>query len=170
MSDRVEATTIRPTRRDEPVALRQLRLRALAQAPDAFASALADESAYELGHWEQLVAGADGRTVVVAEAPDGRLVGMAGGRWVDRGSGVAGLWGLWVEPGVRRSGTGRGLVEGVRAWAAAHGARFLRLGVFSAGGEAALAFYRTLGFVDLDDPVPMRSNPSRLVVVMVRPV
>ena len=31
-------------------------------------------------------------------------------------------------------------------------------------------FYAGLGFVALDDPVPMRVDPSRLVAFMVRPV
>jgi hypothetical protein len=39
-------------------------------------------------------------------------VAMAAGRWFDRQQRIAQLWGMWVEPGLRRQGLGRRLVEG----------------------------------------------------------
>jgi hypothetical protein len=42
--------------------------------------------------------------------------------------------------------------------------------VLDSDGDRAAAFYRRLGFVALDEPAPLRADPSRLVTFMVRPV
>lgn len=154
----------------EAAALRELRLRALGDAPEAFVADVAGESALEFGHWEWLAAGGEERTVLVAQGDDAGLVGMVGGRWFDRERGVAQLWGLWVDPALRGGGVGAALVDGITGWAAALGGRFVRLGVIDPSGERVTAFYRGLGFVALGEPAPMRSDPSRLVVFMLRPV
>jgi GNAT superfamily N-acetyltransferase len=163
-------TVIRPVVAGEAEALRELRLRALAQAPEAFVSDVAGESAREPEHWHGLIDDAAQRTVLVAQADDGRLVGIAGGRWFHRERSIAQLWGLWVDPALRGSGVGAALVAGIGAWAAGLGAGFVRLGVLDSDGDRAAAFYRRLGFVALDEPAPLRADPSRLVTFMVRPV
>jgi GNAT superfamily N-acetyltransferase len=162
---------IRRINAGEAPALRALRLRALADAPAAFVAKLADESARDDDHWRQLVEDAvvgEPGTIVVA-VRDGRWVGMAAGRWFERERGIAQLWGLWVDPASRGTGTGEALVGAVRGWAAAHGATFIRLGVIEPA-EALRRFYEGLGYVTLDDPAPMRIDPSRLATFMVRPV
>jgi GNAT superfamily N-acetyltransferase len=165
-------TEIRRIRAGEAPALRELRLRALADAPAAFASTLAAESALDDDHWRRLVEDAvagEQRTIVVA-VDGGRWVGMAAGRWFERDRGIAQLWGLFVDPAARGTSTGAGLVGAVRGWAAAHGAGFIRLGVIEPGGGTIRRFYAGLGFVELDEPAPMRIDPSRLAVFMARPV
>ena len=57
----------------------------------------------------------------------------------------------------------------VRDWAAAQGATFVRLGIIEPADELR-RFYARLGFVALDDPAPMRVDPTRLAAFMVRPV
>ena len=168
---RVHRPEIRPIRAGEALALRELRLRALADAPAAFASTLAAESALDDDRWRRLVDDAvAGEQGTIAVAVDGvRWVGMAAGRWFDRERGIAQLWGLWVDPAARGTGTAPALVGAVRDWAAAGGATFIRLGVIEPAGGLR-RFYARLGFVALDDPVPMRIDPTRLAVFMVRPV
>jgi GNAT superfamily N-acetyltransferase len=166
----IGATVIRPVVAGEDEALRELRLRALAEAPEAFVSDVADESAREPAHWRGLIDDPEQGTVLVAQATDGRLTGMAGGRWFDRERGTAQLWGLWVDPTLRGSGLGAALVTGIGEWAARLGAGFVRLGVLDSDGNRAEAFYHRLGFVALDEPAPLRTDPSRLVTFMVRPV
>ena len=161
---------VRPIAVGEAGALRELRLRALRDAPEGFASDLAGDSALGFEHWQRLTVGGDKRTTLVAQADDDRLVGMAGGRWFDQERGIAQLWGLWVEPALRGGGVGAELVAQVNAWAAGAGAGFVRLGVLESGGEPVKAFYRRLGFVALDEPAPLPANPSRLATFMVRPV
>jgi GNAT superfamily N-acetyltransferase len=165
-----ELIAIRATAAGEAQALRELRLRALAQAPEAFASDIAGETGREPAHWARLVAGGDDQTVLVAQHRDGGLVGMAGGYWFDRRRGIVQLWGLWVDPGLRGGGTGAALVAGVVEWAARLGARALRLGVIDPDGDGlgVTAFYRRLGFATVGAPAPMRSDPARLVSYMIR--
>jgi GNAT superfamily N-acetyltransferase len=167
----VPAISVRTVRSDEAPSLRELRLRSLADAPNAFASTLAAESALDDDHWqgrvEEAVAGREG---TIAVAVDGeRWVGMAGGYWFDRDRGIAQLWGLFVAPSARGGGTGAALVGAVRGWAASGGATFVRLGVIEPADDLR-RFYTRLGFVALDDPAPMRIDPTRMALFMVRPV
>jgi GNAT superfamily N-acetyltransferase len=171
MPERADTAVIRPVAAGEAPALRALRLRALAGAPTAFASTHADELGLPDDHWQRLVADAvagEQRTVAIAVAGE-RWVGMAAGRWFERDRGIAQLWGLWVEPDARGTRTGAALVDAVRDWAAASGATFLRLGIIEPADELR-RFYTRLGFVALDDPAPMRSDPTRMAFFMVRPV
>ena len=161
---------IRPVAAGEAEALRELRLRALVDSPEAFVSDVESESAHEPAHWEQLTAGGDERIVLVAQDEGGRLAGMVGGGWFDRERGIAHLWGLWVEPAIRGSGVGAALVRGILEWAVGAGAGSVRLGVIDPGGDGTTAFYRRLGFVALDEPVPLRADPSRSVTYMIRSV
>lgn len=162
--------TIRAAGADDAPDLRALRLRALAEAPSAFGSTLKDEQALPADHWRELaVRSARADETVVFVAVDGvRWLGMAAGRWYDRGEGVAGLWGMWVDPEVRRFGAGARLVGAVHDWAAERGARVLRLGVV--GGEPAAAFYARLGFVATGETSTLTRDPSVPAVFMARPV
>jgi GNAT superfamily N-acetyltransferase len=171
MPGRPDTPVVRPVAAAEAPALRELRLRALADTPAAFASTLAAESLLEDDHWQRLVddavAGEPGTIAIAVDAA--RWVGMAAGGWFARERGIAQLWGLWVDPVARGTGTGVALVGAVRDWAAAGGATFIRLGLIEPA-DALRRFYARLGFVELDDPAPMRIDPSRLASFMVRPV
>lgn len=96
--------------------MRALRLRALADAPEAFEMTLAQAEQGMDEDWRQRVAGGDERVTFVEEDEDGNLVGMAVGLF-DPDARVAHLVGMFVEPGKRRAGLGRGLVEAVESWA-----------------------------------------------------
>ena len=90
----------------------------------------------------------------------GRWVGMAGGYWFEREPGIAQLWGLWVEPAARGTRIGAALVGAVADWAVRGGATYVRLGIIEPADELR-RFYAGLGFVALDDPAPMRTDPTR---------
>jgi GNAT superfamily N-acetyltransferase len=167
----VSAASVRTIRLDESAALRALRLRALAEAPAAFASTLAAESALDDDHWRRLVQEAlagDKGTIAIAIDGD-RRVGMAGGYWFERDPGIAQLWGLWVDPAARGTRIGAALVEAICDWAVSGGATYLRLGIIEPADDLR-RFYARLGFVALDDPAPMRSDPTRSAAFMVRRV
>jgi GNAT superfamily N-acetyltransferase len=156
---------IRPVAPDEASALRELRLRALADAPGAFAQTLATEASHPHCHWTQLARAAS----VFVAIGNHRWVAMAAGRWYDEDSGVAQLWGLWVDPGWRRAGIGAGLVAEVDRWAAARGARRLRLGII-VGGTDVERFYTRLGFARTGEVRPLPWDESRLALFLARPV
>ena len=163
--------TVRAVGTADAVPLRALRVRALAESPDAFGATVADELKLTPDDCAQLIGRcqvADELAIYVALAGEA-WVGMGGGRWFDRERGVAQLWGMWVDPAVRGRRLGERLVVAVRAWAADHGARFLRLGVASPPGDV-IAFYERLGFVRTGEIRPLRRDPSRQAVYLVRPV
>lgn len=157
--------TVRAVRSGEHEALRELRLRAMADAPEAFGASLDDERARPESEWVALAEGGDDGVMFVA-IDDDRWVGLGAGR-LDAERGIAHLWSMWVEPAHRGSGLGSRLVIAVRDWAAARGARFVRLGVV--GTSSAMAFYERLGFVDTGERKPLRRDPSLIAVYMVRP-
>jgi ribosomal protein S18 acetylase RimI-like enzyme len=162
--------TVRAVRAGEQEPLRELRLRAMAQAPAMFGSTLLQESAHPEAHWSRLAegVGADGgETAVYVAIDDERWVGMAAGRWFDQPRGIAQLWGMWVESELRGRGTGERLAQAVRGWAQNHDARFLRLGVIE--NSPAISLYERLGFVDTGERNPLHRDPAVTAVYMVRP-
>jgi ribosomal protein S18 acetylase RimI-like enzyme len=119
---------------------RDLRLCALADAPDAFAATLADERGFPEARWRGRLAREDAATFVAlhADRPSGIVVGGP----FDDG---AGLFSLWVAPAARGHGLGAALVRAVIAWAGArgHGRVLLDVGDDNA---PAVALYAALGF------------------------
>lgn len=164
---------IQRLRRGDGDQLRDVRLRALADAPYAFSSSFDRESDLGPEFWDDLVAQSEfGETGVVFVAVDhGQCVGMAGGRFVDDGREVVMLWGMWVDPAARRHGLGQALVEAVVDWARAGGARCLRLAVTDCeASRPAALLYGKLGFVDTGEQEPLRWNPSLVARVLARSV
>lgn len=123
--------------------VRAVRLRALADSPDAFARRLADERALPAEHWQQRLKDTDAATfLAVTEEAD---VGLAvGSRWDDREN-AAGLFSMWVAPEARGQGAGDLLVKSVVAWAAGGG--FARL-ILEVGDDnaPAIRLYERHGF------------------------
>ncbi len=158
--------TVRAGRAGEGARLRELRMRAVAEAPGAFGSTAEHEEQLPDEHWSALAAGGDDNGVYVA-IDDEAWIGMAAGRWFDRERGIVQLWGMWVEPGRRSERIGERLVVSVRGWATTHGAHFMRLGVIDA--SPAIPFYERLGFVLTGETKPLMRDPSVLAVYMARP-
>jgi ribosomal-protein-alanine N-acetyltransferase len=102
--------------------------------------------------WRALLESGHG-TLLVAEAPDGGLAGLA--VVVGRTSPELGML---VAEGLRRRGVGHALVDACVAWARAAGARELLLHVFP-HNTAAVALYEKHGFVRLG--VSLRRYPRR---------
>jgi GNAT superfamily N-acetyltransferase len=162
---------VRVVRAGDETRLRALRLRALADSPGAFAATAEQEAQLPAAHWAELARqsqAADHLAIYVAI--DGEeWLGMGAGRWHERDRGIAQLWGMWVDPSARGLGLGERLVADVCGWAAAQGARFLRLGVATRPGDAT-PFYERLGFVPTGERMMMRADPTRPAHFLVRPV
>ncbi len=153
---------MRRLRADEAGALRDVRLRALRDAPEAFWSTWEHEAGLGAGEWARRAeeaAAAERAVVAVAEDGDGRLVALAGGRLDDEDPARADLWGTWVDPAWRGGGRGLGaaVVGEVVAWARSRGARRLVLWV-SDEVPAAAALYARLGFVPTGRVGPERGE------------
>lgn len=163
--------SVRAVRRHDAESLRALRLRALAESPEAFAGAAEQEALLPGSHWRELALQSElGDHLAIYVATEGeRWLAMGAGRWFDRERAIAQLWGMWVDPTLRGRGVGERLVSSVRGWAAGQGARFLRLGVATRAGDAT-GFYERLGFVRTGEVRPMRTDPARMAHFLVRPV
>jgi GNAT superfamily N-acetyltransferase len=159
---------IRTPRPDEWRAVRALRLRALGDAPDAFGSTLARETAEPEAAWRAFWLERPGTLALIAE-DEGRLVGMAFG-WPSRDDvDIAGLYGMWVDPVARRHGVGAALAEAVVTWARTSGSHAVELGV-TVSNPGAVAFYAALGFVDTGERYPLREGSDLTIQVMTRPL
>jgi ribosomal protein S18 acetylase RimI-like enzyme len=119
---------------------RRLRQAALAQAPRAFGSRLADwqgEGDRE-ERWRARLDLAGSHNLVAVL--DGEPVGMASGL---RGSdGTVELISMWVAPSARGRGVADALVREVERWARASGARVLRLDVAEDNLDAQAVYAR----------------------------
>ena len=136
---------IRRIRPDDGPVLRTLRLRSIADAPDAFGQPIDEARARPDGEWQRSArqsSHGDNRTWLLAES-QGRAVGLVQGR--KRRPATLLLFSMWVDPSVRRFGVGRNLIDALEAWADGWDAGETILWVF-AGNAAALDFYRNLGF------------------------
>jgi GNAT superfamily N-acetyltransferase len=125
--------------------LRDLRLRSIADSPDAFGQPLTEARERPDREWHQSArqsSRGDSRTWLIAEA-DGHSVGLVQGR--KRRPSTLLLFSMWVDPSVRRSGVGRALVDALEDWARIWRARETVLWVYGDNREA-IRFYRDLGF------------------------
>ena len=142
---------VRPARPGDEDALRALRLRALAEAPEAFSSTLEREAARPATFWRELAAGERGLCLLALDG--GEAVGLAGA--LPDGD----VWGMWVAPEARRAGAGRALLTAIEVWARTRELDRLSLRV-SEAAPAARALYRAAGFAEEGAGRPLRSNPA----------
>jgi len=143
---------------------REIRLRALADAPDAFGSRYEDELGSGEAEWRAWITGWEGarNAMVVAEAGQdwvGIAVGSRSGEEPD-----AHLYSMWVDSAWRRRGLGARLVEEVVSWARSWGARAVELGVTHS--NEAERFYERLGFRPTGESGPLREGSELLVLVL----
>ena len=135
---------VRKLQADDVSRFRELRLKALRDAPTAFASSYEEDAALSE---ESLRARLDaGPSAVFGAFAGETLVGMAGFFALSgpkrRHRGL--LWGVFVDAGQRGRGLARQLVERVIRHAGQH-VRILEAGV-TAGNDSAAALYDSLGF------------------------
>jgi RimJ/RimL family protein N-acetyltransferase len=139
----------------EWTALRDVRLRALADAPHAFASTYAREAAFDEAEWRRRIEGGPWWLACA----DGVPAGTVAGYWTDEDGGTRHLVAMWVDPAHRGSHAAPQLVEAVCRWAAEDGGRVVSLWVAD-GNDRARRFYERLGFVGTGERQPLPSAPE----------
>jgi GNAT superfamily N-acetyltransferase len=143
---------------DDWLEIRDVRLRSLADAPEAFTSKHDNEAGYDEARWRQMAS--TGRWFVAA---DGELVGVAVGVNGPPGAmKTRELVGMWVAPSHRRRGVARALLDAVKAWAVSDGAITLRLGVRE-GNDQARAAYLRMGMCPSGEREPEVDHPARVI-------
>lgn len=171
MSSPHPAIHVRPLRPAEWPLYRDLRLRSLADAPDAFGSTHAQEAARPDAAWAARLDAArlSGRDFPLVAEADDEAVGLA---WVKLDEAVppaADLYQVWVAPSVRGRGAGTALLAAATQRARDAGAVALRLGV-TWDDSAAVRLYQRAGFEPVGPLEPLRdgsalqSQPMRLVL------
>ena len=152
---------IRPIYAEEWRELREVRLRALADAPQAFGSTLSHEEQFLDDVWiARAQRGAAGETTRTFLAGlDGQFCGLAGVFLSAKDSTVADLVSFWVDPAHRRQGIGLRLVRSAEQWAQEMGAETLELWVTETNGPAR-RLYEQAGFTDTGRRQPLPSHPN----------
>ena len=120
--------------------VRAVRLRALADTPDAFASTLSNEQNMPDEKWSARLATLDAATFIAVL--DDRDIGIAVGAYFD---GAAGLFAMWLAPEARGKGIGDALIRAVIDWAkeSGHDRLVLEVGDWN---QPAINLYRRNGF------------------------
>jgi GNAT superfamily N-acetyltransferase len=142
---------------------RDIRLRALRDAPSAFATILAEAEVFPDDVWRSRVtaaaAGVDS-TLYLAVDGTGADVGMVAAIRSRTEPSAAELISMWVAPSARRSGAGAELVGHVIDWASDSGYSRVELWV-TRGNDAAERLYRRVGFTETGDVKPLPSDPCK---------
>lgn len=148
----VEVVRAGAQNRDEA---REVRLRALADAPDAFAASHEQEEAYDDAEWLRRVT----TNAWFLVRADGETVGLACGIPEPHDDAGRHLVGMWVEPAFRGRGLSDLLVAAVMAWARRERAETLALWVVD-GNDRALGLYERLGFEATGERQPLPGRPE----------
>ena len=156
-------TTIRTFAPHEWAIYKDLRLRALADAPEAFGSTLAAEKDHSEAEWSgRLARGASsGWDLPLVAEVDGQPFGLAWGQIDESDLNVAHLYQMWVAPSHRRLGVGQMLLEAVMTWARAKNASYLDLGV-TYRDSPAMRLYTRAGFEPAGPPEAFRPGAEFL--------
>jgi GNAT superfamily N-acetyltransferase len=158
---------IRELERHEWALFRELRLRALADSPDAFARTLAEALGENDAYWVKLtesVTTPGGQVMLVAEV-EGRPVGLAFGLFDKEREKIGHVGGMWVDPGARGRGAGRALLDAAIAWARSRALDRLELWV-TKGNAPAERLYERAGFADTGRRDALASNPALQTIQM----
>lgn len=162
-ADRPAAVQVRVLAAHEWPLYRALRLRALADAPEAFCATLAEVEARLDKDWAwQLHLGVNsGRDRPLMAFIGEVAAGMAWAK-VDAGDpSRVNLFQVWVAPEARGQGVACALLGAALDWARGRGARAMQLGVVC-GNDAARRLYERAGFRDVGEPEPQRPGSSRM--------
>jgi ribosomal protein S18 acetylase RimI-like enzyme len=136
----IERSVRRAVLGDEPI-LREVRLQALSDAPEAFGSTYEREVARTMSDWRGWMS--PGVAFILCDLAGAR--GMVAGLRDEADLEVIHLMAMWVHPKIRGSGGADELVAAVLDWAQSEGAKLVRLKVIQ-GNDRARRFYERMGF------------------------
>lgn len=145
--------------------VREIRLRALTDAPDSFASRLADEQDRKESLWRDRLSSSTASTFLALD--EGDAVGLVTVFRDPDDPAHAHLVSLWVSPERRRHGVATSLTNAVLDWARAAEVEVVDLWVTETN-DAARHLYERCGFVDSGQRQPLPSNPHLQELAMHR--
>lgn len=139
----------------EPTRLRDIRLRALRDAPTAFGSSYEFEAAYDEAAWCKAASRwcRPGHSRGLVATLGGEDVGLVGCFRDKDGHDWAWIASMWVSPAARRRGVGRLLLGHAVGWARGIEVGSVRLHV-TRGNDAARRLYEGVGFAATGGSMP----------------
>lgn len=145
---------------------RQIRLRSLAESPEAFRSTFAEESSQPADWWERRVrvSTAGPNNALWLATLDGEPAGILSSR-VDPDSKVMTAEAVWVAPEARGQGVAEELLRSAMAWAKEAGARRAELWV-NQGNSATRSLYRRAGFRPTTEVQRVRPGDPHIILKM----
>ena len=149
---------IRALAADEWPLLRDLRLRALRDAPDAFGPTFEENAERPEAWWREgarRFADSEAADLLIAER-DGQAVGLVSA--VGR-EGEGGVGAMWVDPEARRAGVAGRLLARACEVLAGRGCTRITLKV-TRTNDRAIALYASFGFVPTGEVHPLRDGSS----------
>ena len=144
--------------------LKAVRLRALADAPEAFCTQLAEAAARTDAEWQEnarrftLLPPSTSYFAFVDDAP----AGMANCFVSKADPQTAELSAFWVAPESRGTGAGDALVAAAISWAKSQGVTTLQAWVVE-DNHRAIGFYKKMGFSDTGQRQPHTPEPSKQI-------
>jgi ribosomal protein S18 acetylase RimI-like enzyme len=136
--------------------LREVRLAALAEAPQAFASTHAGESALTEEQWRGRISERSVMFFARQDSDGSAPLGLAGVYIQDAD---ANLVSMWVRPSGRGLGVGEALVQAAASWAKEHDCPAMFLWVTESNAPA-VRLYERCGFTPTGERQPLPSDPT----------
>jgi GNAT superfamily N-acetyltransferase len=150
---------------DDWAILRDIRLAALQDAPQAFGSTYQREARFTEAQWRGRIN--DRAVTFFAHLDEDPAPAGIAGVWVD--DGAAELVSMWVRPAARGRGVGAALVTAAADWAKARDHDTLLLWVTELNAPARW-LYERCGFTPSGDRQPLPSDPTLTEIRMRRPL
>jgi len=165
---------IRRIHQDDGPVLRDLRLRSLADAQEAFGQRREDAASQSDAEWTaaaRVASQGERRAWFIAEAIDQdgrrkRTLGIVLGR--RRPPDTLMIFSMWVDPGARHGRLGTRLIAIAEDWAATWGGRRSVLWVFGSN-EPAIRFYLRIGYQAEPEGEDARTGAAYGAIAMSRP-
>jgi ribosomal protein S18 acetylase RimI-like enzyme len=159
---------------DNALVFKSIRLRALQDSPSAFGSTFAREVQLSDEDWHQrsrrwISDGSIGYLAFDADRACGLVVCYREERDAQPGLQSGHVLSMWVDPGYRRAGVGKTLIEALKEWGRSYGLGQLRLMVTSVN-IVAIGFYERLGFCKTGKTEPYPNDPAILEYEMILPL
>ena len=142
---------------DDWQALRDIRLAALRDAPEAFGSTYEQQATVGEADWLRRISQGGTFLAYLPEVSASQPAGLAGG-YAER-PGLVELVSMYVRPRARGRGVGEALVASVIEWAGARDAVSVHLWVTETNRPARL-LYERCGFTLTDERQPLPSHPG----------
>ena len=149
---------------------RAIRLRSLADAPDAFGSTLAAEQVRTPQDWagRLALAAVSGIDYPLVTEEGGEVVGLLWAKVDSADAAVVNIYQVWVAPESRTKGVAQAMLRSAIDWSRSRKARAVQLGV-TCGDTAAGRLYLREGFEPSGPPEarqgsPLFEQPMRLLL------